>query len=130
MPMPPPPPPPRPRDPLTTWVEVYVNGVPRQIDGQERTQVFFSDAPLEDHDSGVTGTSSWHTARFSYPEVDVSDTISVPVDAGDFVEVYFYTKIEAHGSVPPLPRNFAEVSRSSSASATAVLKYATMGTSM
>jgi len=46
------------------------------------------------------------------------------------VEVYFYTRIEAHGSVPPLPGNFAEVSRSSVASATAVLEYATMGTSM
>jgi len=100
------------------------------MDGQDRIRMFFSDAPLEDHDGGVTGTSSWHTARFSYQEADVSDAISVPVDAGDFVGVYFHTGIEAHGSVPPLPGSFAEVSRSSSAPATAVLEYATMGTSM
>ena len=128
--MPPPPPPPAPRDPLTTWVEVYVNGDLRAVDGQNRTQIFFSDRPVEDHTGWSKGFASHHTARFSYPAVTVSDTLSVPVRAADFVEFYFYNRIEAEGSIPPVPPGFQEYGRNSAASATAVLRYASISTSM
>lgn len=126
----PPPPPPAPRDPLTTWIEVYVNGELRRVDGREKTQIFFSDASVGGHSGGTDGNKSYHTARFSYPSVTVNDTISVPVSAADFVEFYFYTKIDAEGSMPPIPDGFVEYDRSSEASATATLRYASINTSM
>ena len=126
----PPPPPPTPRDPLTTWVEVYVNGELRHIDGKTKTQIFFSDAPIESHSSGTQNFQSYHTARFTYSSVTITDTISVPVNAADFVEFYFYTRIDAEGSTPPIPLGFEEHKRSSVASATATLRYASINTSM
>jgi len=121
---PPPPPPPQPLDPLSAWVDVYVNGRLTPIDGHQSTQIFFSDRPVENHGSGVGTFHSWHTARFEYPEVTVIDTMSIPVRAGDFVEVYFYTKIEAQGSIPPTVPDITTTARSSSASATVTLEHA------
>ena len=128
---PPPPPPPRPRDPLTLWIEVYVNGQLREIDGRTQTQIFFSDTPGESHQSGASGShSTFHTARFSYPDILVFDSMSVPVEAADFVEFYFYNQIEAHGSVPPLPSGFHEHAQHGRASATATMRYASINTGM
>lgn len=128
--IPPPPPPPLPRDPLTAWVEVYINGQLHQVNGQDRTQIFFSDTPIEDHDSGIGAYSAYHTARFSYPSVTVFDTISVPVREADFVEFYFYNKIYAEGSIPPIPSGHVEYQRSSEASASTTIRYASINTSM
>ena len=128
---PPPPPPPRPRDPLTLWIEVYVNGQLREIDGRKQTQIFFSDAPDESHQSGASGShSTFHTARFSYPDILVFDSMSVPVEAADFVEFYFYNRIEAQGSVPLLPAGFHEHAQHGRASATASIRHASINTSM
>ena len=128
--IPPPPPPPFPRDPLSAWVEVYINGELQVIDGNSATQIFFSDQPVENHDSGQTGTITHHTAGFSYPAVTILDTISVPVQEADFVEFYFYGRIYAEGSIPPVPPGFEEYRRSSDASATVTLRYAGINTSM
>ena len=128
--LPPPPPPPRPSDPLSAWVEVYINGELQTIDGQEATQIFFSDQPVEMHRAGRTGTSSYHTAEFSYPAVTVLETISIPVQEADFVEFYFYSMIRAEGSIPPVPPGYEEYRRSSEAVATATIRYASINTSM
>ncbi len=127
---PPPPPPPRPTDPLTTWIEVYINGEITPINGNTRTQIFFSDTPETDHTAQSHSTSATHIARFSYPEITITDTISVPVREADFVEFYFYNQIFAQGSIPPVPSGFTEYQRSGTASATAVLRYASINTSM
>ena len=128
--IPPPPPPPTPRDPLSTWIEVYVNGQLFPIDGKSKTQIFFSDEPVEMHTSGISGFSTWHTADFEYPPVRVVDTISVPVNSADFVEVYFYVRIDAEGSIPPVPPSTVEYQRNSEATATAILKSASIIVSM
>lgn len=128
---PPPPPPPQPRDPMTTWIEVYVNGKLQHIDGSNRTQIFFSNSPAENHKTGTLGQhSAYHTARFSYDETLVLDTLSVPVAEADFVEFYFYNRIHAEGSVPPTPAGFSVHGISGSATATASLEYASINTSM
>ena len=127
---PPPPPPPRPIDPLTTWVEVYVNGQIQTIAGQTKTQIFFSDSPATNHASGVAETSSFHTARFAYPDVVVLDTVSVPVQEADFVEFYFYNKIYAEGSIPPLPSTAIESGRMGTASASVTIQHASINTSL
>ena len=128
--LPPPPPPPLPRDPLSAWVEVYINGELQTIGGNSATQIFFSDQPVEDHDSGRTGTTAHHTAGFAYPAVTVLDTISIPVQEADFVEFYFYGRIYAEGSIPPVPSGYEEYRRSSDASATVTIRYAGINTSM
>ena len=127
---PPPPPPPRPVDPLTTWIEVYVNGEPRDIGGEAAAQIYFSDDPDEDHEGGSTRTSAYHTARFSYEPVTAEGTVSVPVQEGDFVEFYFYSTIRAEGSVPPVPPGFSEIRRGGTATATSVIEYASINTSL
>ena len=127
---PPPPPPPAPRDPLTTWIQVYINGDLQMIEGTTKTRIFFSDVPQTDHSGGTTDTLAYHTAKFSYPKVTVLDTISVPVQAADFVEFYFWTNIRAEGSIPPVPAGFTELRRDGSASATAIIEYASINTSM
>ena len=127
---PPPPPPPRPIDPLTTWIEVYINGELTPINGEYKTQIFFSDTPDTDHIAQSAGVSSTHIARFSYPEITVTDTISVPVQAADYVEFYFYNQINAQGSIPPVPPGYLESGRSSTATAVAVLEHASINTSM
>ena len=121
---------PQPRDPLTVWIEIYINGEQQMIQGQDGLQLYFSDTPDQNHSRAVIGTSSIYTARFSYPPVTISDTVSVPVKAGDFVEFYFYNKIYAHGSAPPLPPAAIETGRHGTASATAILNYASINTSM
>ena len=85
---PPPPPPPRSRDPMTTWVEVSVNGFDliRDHDGNYITvkkQIHFSDAPITDHESGVEWyPMSWHTSGFTYDKTVVVGGVSVPVREG------------------------------------------------
>ena len=128
--IPPPPPPPQPRDPLTTWIEVYVNGKIQTINGNTRTQIFFSDSPKESHSSGKSNTSAHHTAIFSYDSVTVTNTISVPVQAADFVEFHFYNQIYAQGSIPPVPNGYAEYKKSASAYAKATIQHASINTSM
>ena len=56
--------------------------------------------------------------------------MSFPVESSDFVEVYFYARIEAEGDIPGIPPGFQEYAKSSSASATAVLEYASIIASM
>lgn len=128
--LPPPPPPPRPRDPMTVWVEVYVNGQIRPIQGNEKTQIFFSDTPQTDHAAGRSSTTTFHVSRFSYEPVQIFDTISVPVRQADFVEFYFYNKIYAQGSIPPIPPGYQEYGQKSTAFATAVIDYASINTGM
>ncbi len=126
-----PPPPPRPRDPLTAWLEVYINGQRQQIDGAYRMQIFFSETPATDHEAGLSGQyATYHTARFAYPEVRIFDTVSVPVSEGDFVEFYFYNQIRADGSNPPLPAGFRDRTQHGQASATASIQFASINTSM
>ena len=127
---PPPPPPPAPVDPLTTWIEVYVNGEPVDVGGKAATRIHFSDQPDEDHEGGAGHKTSYHTARFSYAPVTVTDTISVPVQEGDFVEFYFYSRIRAEGTAPPVPDGYAEISRYGSATATSVIDHASINTSL
>ena len=87
---------PRPYDPITTWVEVYVNGEPLQENGKNKKHLLlFDDELKEDHEAGWEEDKIWWTARFSYDKITVSDVISVEVDEGDYVEFYFYNRIEA-----------------------------------
>ena len=127
---PPPPPPPRPRDPLTAWIEIYVNGQPQTIHGQEKHQIFFSNLPVTNHDSGLIHRGAYHTANFAYPAVTVSDTVSTPVSEADFVEFYFYGTIYAEGSVPPTPAGYQTYQKISSASAIVTIKHASINTGM
>ena len=123
---PPLPPPPAPRDPLTTWIEVYVNG-----EKKETKQIFFSDSPVENHRGGNVGQHSvYHTADFTYLDVLVFDTISVPVKEADFVEFHFYNEILAYGTVPSTPIGFSVFKNQGHATATATLDYASINTSM
>ena len=128
--VPPPPPPPAPRDPLTTWLQVYVNGEPVRIGGEEQVRIFFSDSPVESHESGASSASSYHTARFSYPEIDVFETVSVPVREADFVEFYFYSRVRAEGSAPPQAPGLDEIRREGSAEAVSVLRHASIQAGM
>ena len=127
---PPPPPPPAPRDPLTTWLRVYVNGEPVRIGGEESVRIFFSDSPVESHESGAGSASSYHTARFSYPEIDVFETVSVPVREADFVEFYFYSRVRAEGSAPPQVPGLDEIRRDGRAEAVSVLRHASIQAGM
>ena len=108
------------------WIDVYVNGQLQSIDGQSSTEVLFNDEPNTNHQAGRDTFQTSHTARFSYPEIDVTDSISIPVSAGDFVEVYFYAKIAAEGSTPPNPTGLTTTGKNSNASATVTLKHASM----
>ena len=127
---PPPPPPPAPRDPLTTWLRVYVNGEPVRVGGQEQVRIFFSDSPVESHESGAGPSSSYHTARFSYPEIDVFETVSVPVREADFVEFYFYNRVRAEGSAPPPVPGLDQIRQEGRAEAVSVLKHASIQAGM
>lgn len=127
---PPPPPPPAPRDPLTTWLRVYVNGDPVRVGGGEQVRIFFSDSPSEAHESGAGPSSSYHTARFTYPEIDVFETVSVPVREADFVEFYFYSRVRAEGSAPPAAPGLDEVRRDGRAEAVSVLRHASIQAGM
>lgn len=127
---PPPPPPPAPRDPLTTWLRVYVNGEPVRVGGSYEVRVFFSDSPVESHESGVGPSASYHTSRFSYPEIDIFETVSVPVKESDFVEFYFYSRVRAEGSAPPPAPGLDEIRRDGRAEAVSVLKHASIQAGM
>lgn len=127
---PPPPPPPAPRDPLTTWLRVYVNGEPVRVGGSYEARVFFSDSPAESHESGAGPSSSYHTSRFSYPEIDIFETVSVPVKESDFVEFYFYSRVRAEGSAPPPVPGLDEIRRDGRAEAVSVLKHASIQAGM
>ena len=113
-------------DPLTTWIDIYVNGYK-----EESRQIFFSDEPVMTSEAGQSGQNSvYHTVIFEYPEVRIFDTVSHRVNEGDFVEFHFYNKIEAEGSEPPLPSGFQEYSRHGKGSATASLIVGSINTSM
>lgn len=127
---PPPPPAPAPRDPLTTWLRVYVNGEPVRVGGGEEARIFFSDSPVESHESGAGPSSSYHAARFSYPEIDVFETVSVPVKEADFVEFYFYSRVRAEGSAPPPAPGLDEIRREGRAEAVSVLRHASIQAGM
>lgn len=127
---PPPPPPPAPRDPLTAWLRVYVNGEPVEVGGRSEIQIFFSDSPVESHESGSGPSWSRHTARFSYPPVDVFKTVAVPVKAADFVEFYFYSRVSAEGSAPPAAPGLDELRRDGRAEATSSILHASIHASM
>ena len=128
---PPPPPPPFPRDPLTTWVEVYVNGDLLQIDGKDRIQVFFSDSPETSVHNSTSRNVATHTVTYTYDAVSVAHNVAIPAKEGDFIEFYFYNEILAYGSIPPLPSvAHIHLSQHSSATATATLKSASILTGM
>jgi len=93
-------------------------------------RIFFSDSPVESHESGADSASSYHTARFSYPEIDVFETVSVPVREADFVEFYFYSRVRAEGSAPPQAPGLDEIRREGSAEAVSVLRHASIQAGM
>lgn len=93
-------------------------------------RVFFSDSPVESHESGVGPSTSYHTSRFSYPEIDIFETVSVPVKESDFVEFYFYSRVRAEGSAPPLVPGLDEIRRDGRAEAVSVLKHASIQAGM
>lgn len=93
-------------------------------------RIFFSDSPVESHSSGADSTSSYHTARFSYPKINVFETVSVPVQEADFVEFYFYSRVRAEGSSPPQVPGLDEIRRDGRAEAVSVLKHASIQAGM
>lgn len=48
---------------------------------------------------------------------------------GDYVVFYFYSRIYAEGSIPPVPSGYTEI-RSGPASARSVIEYASINTSL
>ena len=129
--IPPPPPPRPPRDPLTTWVEVYVNGELTPINGNAKTQIYFNNLPTTHHQYGVSERSSFAIADFRYPQILVAGIVKVPVEPGDFVEFYFYNEVYGEGEAPALPGpGYRETGRHAEARATSQIHYASIISSM
>ena len=121
---------PRAGDPLTTWIEVYVNGELRAVDGKEKHQIYFSDEPDENHDCGRTLKSNYHDVRFSYDPVSVSKVISLQVEEGDFIEFYFYSKVYAQGSIPESFVSFTDFAKRGSGLAESHIDFASINMSL
>lgn len=122
----PPPPPPIPsRDPLSGWVDVYVNGV---LVKQQTLGInpFPNFIPAND----VNGNVVTRSVTYTYPDYSLSGSVSVDVSSGDVVEFYVYAKIsgDIDGYAPPA--GFALVSSSGVSSATASIRDAYVFTSM
>ena len=136
----PPPPPPRPRDPLSGWLEVYVDGELRGepiLLGINESPNF---TPSSDSDTRTTsaGTRStgltittYHSGTqsvlYEYPDFLVTGSVSVDVEPGDMVEFYLYSKIfgEIDESIPR-GNNWKESGQSVS---TAIIKSGSILTS-
>ncbi len=119
--IPPPPPPPRRYDPLTGWVEVYVNG-----DLQKRTELGIDAFPdfTNSHDrSGRTVTVG---VEYAYPTTFMQATVSVDVEPGDFVEFYLYGHIQGDIEEYVAPRGWRIVSESGESSAHVTLHSASI----
>ena len=121
-----PPPPPRPpnNDPLSGNVDIHVNGVlVKQITLGVNPNPAFT--PIS-----IGGLRVLQGVTYSYPDYVFSGSVSVPVQAGDFVEFYVYGLI--HGEIIPYdtPSGFTILSSSGVASASVNIRSAYITTDM
>ena len=123
--LPPLPPPPVRRDPLSGWVDVYVNGALVQ-------QKTLGINPFPDFVPTATMSSKivTKTVTYTYPDYVLSGTVSVPVNPGDFVEFFVYAKIFGEIDSYSAPSGYVIASSSGTSSATANIKDAHVQTSM
>ena len=124
--IPPTPPTPPRRDPLSGWVDVYVNG--EKIG--DSISLGVNPYPDFTANSGLSGTSAFQSVSYSYPDYVVMGSVIIDVDAGDFVEFYLYAKI--HGDIDGYvtPSGFTIISESGYGVATVNIKSASIQTSM
>ena len=123
-----------PRDPLSTYVQAFVNGEPVMINGVYKPQIAYNDRPVTEHSASNTPwrqlgsissnvftdwntrttttitSSMWYadsslTSRFYYPQRTISDQFQVPAQAGDLIEFIFTNKIHADTQPPEIPNN-------------------------
>lgn len=112
---PPPPAPPRPRDPLSGYVDIFVNGelIKSATLGvnDDPTSVPLLNTVRHTITKGIT---------YSYPEQTVTTAVSVPVVPGDFVEFYVYGGIfgEIDDYTAPAGRTIVSIEGKSSATVT------------
>ena len=108
-PPPPPPPPPR-RDPLTTFVEIRINGEPIQRGGSSQIKVGFNDDPTISSSTRyspgiITSRSVYDSVTYTYPSnVIVKGLVTIPVRVNDFIEFTFHNKIHADTDLPTINR--------------------------
>ena len=138
----PPPPPPRPRDPLTMWTDIYKNG--KFLSSE---QLYFSAKPFASIDNTKSFNAelsnnrmqSWATAEFTYPNKDfttnpyenIYETFTITgVEAGDFIEVYFYLKIDADGRIVEQPNKARNITSEGLATGSLEIKNGRIDISM
>lgn len=123
--IPPPPPDPPRRDPLSGWVDVYVNGEFVKL-------VSLGNNPYPDFtpNSGLSGTTAYQSVVYSYPDYVVMGNVTIDVESGDFVEFYLYGKI--HGDIDSysVPGGYRLISESGYGVATVKITSASIQTSM
>jgi hypothetical protein len=122
--VPPPPPPPARKDPLSGWVDVFVNGnlVQQKTLGVNPYPDFVKT-------SSTVGNVVSRSVTYSYPDYTLSGSVSVPVKSGDFVEFFVYAKVFGEIDGYSAPSGFTIASSSGVSSATANIRDAHIQTS-
>lgn len=90
-------------DPLTAYVDVYINGVK---DG-ETVQIGINPFPdFQSFANAVSNDVATRGVTYTYPDYTLSATLSTNVNAGDFIEFHIYAKIfgEIDGYEVPVGR--------------------------
>lgn len=122
------PPIPRPmmkQDPLSGWVDIFVNGVLIK-----QTTLGINPNPVFEQINTISGNVVTRSVTYTYADYTLSGNVSVDVNAGDFVEFFMYSKI--HGDIESYtaPDGHRIVSSSGVSSATANIRSAHVQTSM
>ena len=122
---PPVPPPPVRRDPLSGWVDIFVNGAL-----VKQTSLGINPNPGFTETNTVSGNTVTRSVTYTYGDYVLVGNTAVTVSAGDFVEFYVYAKI--HGDIDgyAAPGGYSIVSSSGTSSATANIAFAHIQTSM
>ena len=122
---PPVPPPPVRRDPLSGWVDIFVNGAL-----VKQTSLGINPNPGFTETNTVSTNTVTRSVTYTYGDYVLIGNTAVIVSAGDFVEFYVYAKI--HGDIDgyAAPGEYSIVSSSGTSSATANIAFAHIQTSM
>ena len=128
---PPPPPPPRGGDPLSGYVDVYVNG--KLVDNIHLGENPFPPGLGRFATPNPTGFGTSvieRSVEYTYPPVVLAGTAIVDVKTGDFVEFYVYAHINGDIDEYDVPDRYRLVSQSGESTAIVTILSASINTGM
>ena len=122
---PPPPPSPPERDPLVGYVDIFVNR--KKIDTEK---LGTNPNPAFTATSTNSSLTAVRGVTYTYPDYTLSGAVSVPVKAGDHVELYVYAKIYGEIDRYTVPTGYTLQSSYGDSIATAKITSANITTGM